>query len=211
MSKTNAIVVFTVALAFLHGCAANDQTSTRAQGAGAGAALGAGLGLLAGKDSQSALIGAGLGGLAGLALGDAVARKKSDYVSTEAMIEKEHEIVRRNADEVARYNATMRDHLDQLSLDAAALETRVATNRARKNEAHNLRMQAERDLAQGRQRLVEVNNELRVTMALYEQAKEERSVTELADWTQEIRTLERQRRDLALLLGEFETNSQQIL
>lgn len=206
-----SIAVIPVALAFLVGCAANDQTLTRAQGAGAGAALGAGLGLLAGKDSESTLIGAGLGGLAGLALGDAVARKKADYVSTEAMIEKEHEIVRRNADEMASYNATMRDHLDQLSVDVAALETKVAANRTRQVEARTLRAKAENDLAEARQRLVQVDSEVEISRSLYERAKAERSVAELADWNYEIRNLERRKRDLALLIGDFETTTQQIL
>lgn len=210
MSRVRKIAVISVAMAFLSGCAANDQTATRVQGAGAGAALGAGLGLLAGKDSESTLIGAGLGGLAGLAVGDAVARKKAGYVSTEAMIEKEHAIVRQNADEMASYNDTMRAHLDQLSIDVAALETKVATNRTRQIETRSLRAKAENDLAQARRRLVEVDSQIEVSKTLYEQAKAERSAAELADWNDEIRNLERRKRDLALLIGDFETTAQQI-
>ncbi len=211
MPRKIAIIAGSVALAFLCGCTANDQTATRAQGAGAGAALGAGVGLLAGKDARSAIIGAGLGGFAGLVLGDTVARKKADYVSTEAMIAKEHEIVRQNADEVARYNASLRAHIDQLSVEVAALEAKAATSRDRRIQTAKLRTQAEQDLASAHQRLVGVNKELQITMALYEEAEAERSATELADWNEEIQNLEQRKRDLALLISAFEDQTQQVL
>ncbi len=199
------------ALAVISGCAVNDQNVTRAQGAGAGAALGAGLGLLVGKDTKSTLVGAAVGGLAGLALGDAVARKKADYVSTEAMIEKEHQIARRNADEMANYNASLRDHLDELTEDIAGLETEAGNQRVRRASARDLRARAENDLVQARQQLAKANQEIDVSRRLYDQAKAERSSTGLAGWDQQIRQLEHRRRELALLIGDFESGSLRIL
>ncbi len=206
----NSIALIAV-LALLSGCAANDQNVTRAQGAGAGAALGAGLGLLVGKDTESTVIGAAVGGLAGLALGDAVARKKADYVSTEVMIKKEHGIARRHADEMATYNASLRDHLDELTVDIAGLETEAGSQRARRATARDLRTRAETDLAQAHRQLAKANQEIDVSRKLYETAKAEGSSTDLAGWDRQIRQLERHRRELALLIGDFESGSQQIL
>lgn len=207
--STRSLTVIAV-FALLSGCAVNDQNATRAQGAGAGAAVGAGLGLLVGKDTKSTLVGAAVGGLAGFALGDAVARKKSDYVSTEVMIDKEHQIARLNANEMAKYNVSLRDHLDELTVDIAELETTVDSKRVRQASARDLRARAESDLVQARERLAKVNQEIDVSRELYDQAKAEKSSADLAGWNRQIQELERRRRELALLIGDFERGTRQI-
>lgn len=206
-SKTIGMVA---ALMLMTGCAANDQNLTRAQGAGAGAALGAGLGALIGKDTDSALIGAAVGGLAGLAVGEVVARKKADYVSTEAMIEKERELAQNNASEMADYNASLRDHLDTLNQDIQALEAEVALERSRHAGALDLRARAEDNLDQARQRLAEVSQEVDVSRQLYEEAKAEAPPVDLTEWDRQIRELERRRSELVVLIGDFEASAQQI-
>ena len=206
----NKSIAVVAVLVLLSGCAANDQNITRAQGAGAGAAVGAGLGLLVGKDTESTLVGAAVGGLAGFALGDAVARKKADYASTEAMIEKEHQIARRNADEMARYNASLRGHLDELTVDIAELEATADNRRVRQASARDLRARAESDLTQARQRLAKINQEIDVSRQLYDQAKAERSTADLAGWNRQIQELERRRRELAALIGDYERGTQRI-
>jgi uncharacterized protein YcfJ len=91
----SSVFNFTAALtsaALLASCTniKDDQTRTRAEGAGAGALLGAGIGAIIGNQSgrawEGALIGGAVGGLGGLAVGDHVARKKAAYKSQEAWL-----------------------------------------------------------------------------------------------------------------------------
>ena len=197
-------------LFFLSACTANDQNVTRAQGAGAGAALGAGLGAIFGGDEEDILIGAAIGGLAGLAVGEAVARKKADYASAEDMIVQERRIITAKADEVASYNAGLEQELDLLNRDIAALEAAIGEGRADHSAKLELRQRAASDLDQARQRLAEVNQEIDVSRKVYQEALRDSEPVDLVEWDRRIRELERRRNSLANLIGDFEATTQRI-
>ncbi|MEZ5932424.1 MAG: hypothetical protein R3F54_10800 [Alphaproteobacteria bacterium] len=197
-------------LMFMSACTANDQHLTRAQGAGAGAALGAGLGALIGGDSDDILIGAAAGGLAGLALGDAIARKKADYASREQMIVGERQIVAEQADELQAYNAGLRRELSLLDREIARLDAEVASGRDERAAKRTLRRHARANLDQARQRLVEVNQEIDVSRRIYQEALDDSEPVDLVDWDRRIRELERRRNALVTLIGGFKTSTERI-
>lgn len=198
------------ALFLLSACAVNDQNATRTQGAGAGAVLGAGIGALIGGDSEDVLLGAALGGLAGLAVGDAVARKKASYVSSEEMIVQERRILSEKADQVSAYNASLRRNLDGLNRDIASLETEIARGRDRHAALLELRKRAAGDLDRAQRRLVAANQEIDVSRDVYYQALRESEPIDLVDWDRRIRELERRRDELARLIGNFETSAERL-
>lgn len=188
----------------------SDQNATRAQGAGAGAALGAGLGALIGGDPEDILIGAAVGGLAGLAVGEAVARKKANYASAEDMVIEERRIVREKTDQVGVYNAGLERQLGDLDRDVAALQAAIAEGRADHAEKIQLRRRAEADLDQARQRLAEVNQEIDVSRRVYQEALRDSEPVDLVDWDRRIRELERRRDALVVLIGDFEATTRRI-
>ncbi|MEM7043330.1 MAG: YMGG-like glycine zipper-containing protein [Pseudomonadota bacterium] len=188
----------------------SDQNATRAQGAGAGAALGAGLGALIGGDPEDILIGAAVGGLAGLAVGEAVARKKANYASAEDMVIEERRIVREKTDQVGVYNAGLERRLGDLDRDVAALQAAIAEGRADHAEKIQLRRRAEADLDQARQRLAEVNQEIDVSRRVYQEALRDSEPVDLVDWDRRIRELERRRDALVVLIGDFEATTRRI-
>ncbi|MGI9500469.1 MAG: YMGG-like glycine zipper-containing protein, partial [Geminicoccaceae bacterium] len=183
---------------------------TRAQGAGAGAALGAGLGALVGGDSEDIVIGAAVGGLAGLAVGETVARKKADYVTTEDMIVHERRIVAEKADRIGDYNVSLRQHLGRLNRDIAMLEAEVDRGSAEHAEKRRLRQRAEADLDQARQRFAEVSQEIEISRRAYDEALRDSEPVALVDWDRRIRELERRRGTLAALIGDLETSVQRV-
>lgn len=198
------------ALFLLSACAVNDQNATRAQGAGAGAALGAGIGALVGGDTEDILLGAAVGGLAGLAVGEAVARKKADYATTEDMIVQERRIVSEKADQVGAYNASLERNLDVLNNDIAALETEITRGRDEQAARLELRRRAAADLDLARQHLAEVNQEIDVSRKVYFEALSGSEPVNLVEWDRRIRELERRRDELARLIGDFETSARRI-
>lgn len=199
------------ALFLISACTVNDQNVTRAQGAGAGAALGAGLGAIIGGDSEDILIGAAVGGLAGLAVGEAVARKKADYATTEDMIVQERRIVSEKTAHIGSYNASLEQQLDGLNRDIAALEAAVVEGRADRAAKRGLRERAEADLQRARQRLAEVNQEIDVSRQVYQEAVDDSEPVDLVDWDRRIRELERRRDELAKLIGDFETSARRVV
>jgi uncharacterized protein YcfJ len=96
----------------------NDQTRTRAEGAGAGALIGAGLGAIIGNQSgrawEGALIGAAAGGLGGLAVGDHVARKKAAYKNQEAWLNACIAQAQRTNSHARSYNASLSNKISNL-------------------------------------------------------------------------------------------------
>lgn len=107
----------------------DDQTRTRAEGAGAGAVLGGIAGAIIGNNSghhawEGAFIGAAAGGAAGLAYGDYVARKKANYASREAWL---------NAciDEAEKVNAHAVAYNDRLSNQIASLKEKIRSAKSR--------------------------------------------------------------------------------
>jgi uncharacterized protein YcfJ len=129
------------AAAMLAGCAniQDDQTRTRAEGAGAGAVIGGIAGAIIGNNSghhswEGALIGAAAGGAAGLAYGDYVARKKANYASREAWL---------NAciDEAEKVNDNAVAYNDRLSNQIADLRAKInnAKSRGDKGELRKLK------------------------------------------------------------------------
>ena len=209
MSGLRSVALLT-ALLLLPGCAANDQNVTRVQGAGAGAALGAGLGALIGGDTEDVLIGAAIGGLAGLAAGDAVARKKADYSTTEDMIVQERRIASEKADQIGAYNASLEQHLETLNRDIAALEAAVIEGRADRKAKRGLRQRAQADLDRARRRLAEVNQEIDVSRKVYQEALRDSEPVDLVEWDRRIRELERRRDKLAALIGDFEASARRV-
>ncbi|MDH3663135.1 MAG: hypothetical protein OEU92_24465 [Alphaproteobacteria bacterium] len=199
-----------MALFLMSACAVNDQNATRAQGAGAGAALGAGLGALIGGDPEDVLIGAAVGGLAGLAVGEAVARKKADYATTEDMIVQERRIVTEKTGQIGAYNASLERQLDGLNRDIAVLEAALAEGRAERAAKLDLRQRANADLDRARQRLAEVNQEIDVSRKVYQEALGDSEPVDLVDWDRRIRELERRRDELARLIGDFETSARRV-
>ena len=195
----------------LSACVANDQNVTRGQGAGAGAALGAGLGALVGNDAEDILLGAAVGGLVGFAAGDAVARKKATYVSTEDMIIQERRGVAKQTDALAAYNAGLERDLGVLNHSIARLEGEVIRGRSDRAVKIDLRQRAEADLGRARQRLAEVNQEITVSRRLYDQAIGEADAVDLVEWDRRIRELERRRDKLVFLINDFETSARRIV
>jgi len=198
-------------LFLLSACTANDQNVTRGQGAGAGAAIGAGLGALIGDDPEDILLGAAVGGIVGLAAGEAVARKKASYASTEDMIVKERRLVTEQTDALLLYNAGLERDLGALNRSIAELEGEVVRTRSDRRARNNLRQRAEADLGEAKQRLAEVNQEIDVSRNLYDQARRGAEVVDLADWDRRIRELERRRDNLVFLIGDFETSTKRIV
>ena len=209
MSGSRSAALMT-ALFFMSACAANDQNMTRAQGAGAGAALGAGLGAIVGGDAEDVLLGAAVGGLVGLAAGEAVARKKADYATTDDMIVQERRIVAEKTEQIGSYNASLEQQLVGLDSDIATLEAAVAEGRADRSAKQDLRQRAEADLDRARQRLAEVNQEIDVSRHVYQEAARDSVPVDLVDWDRRIRELERRRDELAKLIGDFETSTRRV-
>ena len=197
-------------LLLLPACAMDDRNLTRAQGAGAGAALGAGLGVLIGDDTESTLLGAAAGGLAGLAIGDAIARKKADYATQEDMIVEERRIVVQETDRVLAENARLKRQLNVLNREIAALEADVERGLVKRGDRRNLQRQAAADLGQARTRLAEVNQEIAVSRSVYQEALGDSGRVELAEWDRRIRELERRRDALVTLIDDFEASAERI-
>lgn len=197
-------------LSLLSACAMNDQNLTRAQGAGAGAALGAGLGVLIGDDTESTLIGAAAGGLAGLAIGDAIARKKADYATEEDMVVEERRIVIQETDRVLAENARLKRQLNVLNREIAALEADVEQGLVKRGDRRDLQRRATADLGQARRRLAEVNQEIAVSRGVYQEALRDSGQVDLADWDRRIKELERRRDALVTLIDDFEASTQRI-
>lgn len=160
----NSIFNTTAALAaaaLLSGCAniQDDQTRTRAEGAGAGALLGAGLGAIIGNQSGRAWEGAAIGGtvgaLGGLAVGDHVARKKAAYKNQEAWL---------NAciDQAERTNSRARSYNASLSNKISSLQQKINAAKASGNrsELQSLRRSALALQSETKQQIQTVNNEI---------------------------------------------------
>ena len=115
--------------AMLSSCAniQNDQTRTRAEGAGAGALIGALAGGIIGNQShrawEGALIGGAVGGLAGLAVGDHVARKKAAYKSHEQWLDACISHAERVNSKAVSYNNTLSNRIDKLKTRLAAAKS----------------------------------------------------------------------------------------
>lgn len=96
----------------------DDQTRTRAEGAGAGAVLGAGLGAIIGHQSghtwEGALIGGAAGSFAGLAVGDHVARKKAAYKNQEAWLNACIAQAEKTNSHARSYNASLSSKISNL-------------------------------------------------------------------------------------------------
>lgn len=198
-------------LMLLSACTVHDQHATRAQGAGAGAALGAGLGALIGGGKEDVLIGAAAGGLAGLALGDAVARKKASYASQEEMIVQERRILSEQADEVSAYNAGLERRLRVLDRDIASLEAEALRGRDERAAKRDLRRRAAADLSHARKRLAEVDQEIGISRKVYEEALRGSEPVDLVEWDRRILELERRRDALAELIGDFELSTDRLV
>jgi uncharacterized protein YcfJ len=155
-----ATTVLTAA-ALLTGCTniKDDQTRTRAEGAGAGAALGAGLGAIIGHQSghtwEGALIGGAAGGLTGLAVGDHVARKKAAYKNQEAWL---------NAciAQAEKTNAHARSYNASLSSKISNLEQKIngAKQKGDKQELQQLKRAALTLQNETKQEIKAVNTEI---------------------------------------------------
>lgn len=137
----------------------NDQTRTRAEGAGAGALLGAGLGAIIGNQSgrawEGAMIGGAAGALGGLAVGDHVARKKAAYKNQEAWL---------NAciDQAEKTNSRARSYNTSLSNKISSLEQKIKAAKASGNrgELQNLKRSALALQNETKQEIKTVNNEI---------------------------------------------------
>ena len=200
-----------IAISLVSACAMDDQSATRAQGAGAGVALGAGIGALASGKTDSVLIGAVAGGLAGLAAGDAVARNKKAYAEEEGELVEERRLVADDADQIVAYNATQRERLEVLNRDIAALEADVAQGRMVRNERLDLRKRAEADLDEARQRIASVNQEIAVSRQAYQLALAERGRVDIRTWNRRIRVLERRRSVLLQLIDDLKASTERIV
>jgi hypothetical protein len=194
----------------LAGCAGNDQDTTRVQGVAAGAAVGAGVGQLLGGNSRSTLVGAVIGGALGLAAGDAVARRKAGYASTEVMITAETERLGEQAEALSTYNAGLRDHLRTMDREIAALEAKREAGSADRDAALEIKEQAADQLARAEDRLAEVEQEVEISHGLLADARDEREATELALWERHLEGLEQERDQLVLLIGNFQTRTEKI-
>lgn len=97
------------------GCAnMDDQSRTKAEGAGVGMLIGGVLGYAIGGD-KGAIIGAGVGAGLGFAVGNEVAKRKQEYANTEDFLDAE--IARTH-----EFNATTVAYNQKLGKDIAALE-----------------------------------------------------------------------------------------
>lgn len=154
--KTSAALT---AAAMLAGCTniKDDQTRTRAEGAGAGALLGAGLGAIIGNQSgrawEGAAIGAAVGGLGGLAVGDHVARKKAAYKNQEAWL---------NAciAQAEKTNSHARSYNASLSNKISNLEQKINAAKGNKGEMQQLKRAVLTLQNQTKQEIKVVNTEI---------------------------------------------------
>lgn len=125
-SLTSRFTASALCLCMLSSCAniKDDGTRTRTEGTLGGAALGAGLGALIGAASghagQGALIGLAAGGIAGLAYGNHVAMKKSQYRSTEAWLDACISQARRTNEGARSYNNGLSSKISKLKNEIAA-------------------------------------------------------------------------------------------
>lgn len=156
----NAAAVLTTA-AMLASCTniKDDQTRTRAEGAGAGALLGAGLGAIIGNQSghawQGALIGAAAGSLGGLAVGDHVARKKAAYKNQEAWLNACIAQAEKTNSHARSYNASLSNKISNLEQKINA-----AKSKGDKGELQELKRAVLTLQNQTRQEIKTVNTEI---------------------------------------------------
>lgn len=107
----------------LAGCAnMDDQSRTKAEGAGVGALIGGVVGYAIGGD-RGAIIGAAAGAGLGYAVGNEVAKRKKEYASTEDFLD--GEIAR-----TQEFNSTALAYNQKLGKEIAALEKESQTLRA---------------------------------------------------------------------------------
>jgi len=125
------LLVMSVVLSLISGCATTDGGRTREEGTGfgalLGAAVGAGLGAVIGG-KNGALIGTGVGAVvgagAGYVAGDAVADKKEAYVKKENHLDS-------RINSVVQYNSDLREYNEQTAARIADLDTEVAQLKSR--------------------------------------------------------------------------------
>ncbi|MCE9519985.1 MAG: hypothetical protein K8R87_10580 [Verrucomicrobia bacterium] len=137
----------------------DDQTRTRAEGAGAGALLGAGLGAIIGNQHgrawEGAAIGGAVGALGGLAVGDHVARKKAAYKNQEAWL---------NAciAQAEKTNSHARSYNASLSNKISSLEQKIKAAKAsgNKSELQSLKRSALALQNETKQEIKTVNSEI---------------------------------------------------
>lgn len=137
----------------------DDQTRTRAEGAGAGALLGGGIGAIIGHQSghawEGALIGAAAGSLGGLAVGDHVARKKQAYKNQEAWLNACIAQAEKTNSHARSYNASLSNKIANLEQKINGAKAKGDTNELKQLKRAVLTLQNET-----KQEVKVVNNEI---------------------------------------------------
>ena len=130
MRKLTAVSMVTILAVILAGCTSvqDDRVRTQTEGTVVGSGIGAGIGAVIGGLSgghrgalQGAGIGAVVGGIGGFLTGRHIANKKSEYASQEDWLDDSIAAARQTNSDVARYNADLRQEIDQLDRESARL------------------------------------------------------------------------------------------
>ena len=130
MRKLTTISMVMILVMAMAGCTGiqDERTRTQAKGTVVGSGIGAGIGAVIGGLSgghrgalQGAGIGAVVGGIGGFLTGRHIANKKSEYASQEDWLDDSIAAARQTNSDVARYNADLRQEIDQLDQESARL------------------------------------------------------------------------------------------
>lgn len=167
--RSMCVAMLCVVLA-MSGCAniKDDATRTKAEGAGTGAVIGAVagglLGQIIGGDTKGTLVGAAIGaavgGAGGYAYGNHVANQKAKYAQEEDWLDACIAQARQKNQEIVAYNQDLRQQIDKLKQETAALEqqykkkkTRIAKLKEKKAATDSLLDSANKELASAKQEL----------------------------------------------------------
>lgn len=174
------VLILTLAVFGLSGCATTDSDQTKAEGtmvgAGTGAAMGAIIGALTGGGRGAAIgaaIGAAVGGAAGYAYGTHVASEKEKYAKEEDWLDACIASAQEVNEDARQYNVALSKEMDQLDRETETLAAQYKNKQVTKAALAEEKKKVDEKLAQTQEKTKRAKWELENQEKVLAEAKAE--------------------------------------